>query len=245
VSRAEIKVGDFELKIEIESGKIGERLGQLLDAIVVTERAVPVVVAPIQEIPVPKPKPKPVVKKAVTKPVVATKPVKSKIKPKPKKAIEPAVKKSPVAVKELPKPTPVQKKIEQLVKPKAATTEIKKEIKPEPEPEKKPVIIEEPIKPKAKVETKTTGDFAKFLKNFKEPLNEPYTILAFARFEDQSFDSTKYYDAIDSMGKMTPKIRKRFQIYTNLLTKLGKIESPSKGTFRITEKGKIDLDKKR
>ena len=245
MSKAEIKVGDFELRIEIESGKIGEELSKLLDAIVMAEPAVPEVVAPIKEIPAPKPKQKKIVKEVKKERVIAKKPKGKKVEAKSEELKKPVAKKEPTAIKKTPKSTPVQKKIEQIAKPKAATPEIKEATKPQATPEKKPVLVEPPAKPEAKIETKVKGDFGKYLSNFKESLNEPYTILAFASFSARPFDSIEYYEAIEKMGKMTPKIRKRFQIYTNLLTKLGKIESPSKGTYKITEKGKIDLDKKR
>ncbi|HDR91484.1 MAG TPA: hypothetical protein ENN75_04465 [candidate division Zixibacteria bacterium] len=62
---------------------------------------------------------------------------------------------------------------------------------------------------------------------------------------NRPFEAKEYFDAVDSIGRLNPKTRKRFLIYTNLLAKLGKIDTPKKNTFSITEKGRADLQKKR
>lgn len=103
-----------------------------------------------------------------------------------------------------------------------------------------------PAEPEKKEEEKGGPDvsFGKYLTNFKK-LSKPETILAFGEWIDKPFKSKDYFAVEKDRGALTKNIRKGFHPRLTGLKKADKIKNVSKGVYRITEKGKRTLDKKR
>jgi len=109
----------------------------------------------------------------------------------------------------------------------------------------------EVLKPEGKDKTDESGErpadqvsFGKHLTKYVK-LSKPEVLLAFANWYGKPFKSKDFFAVEKERGTLTKSLHKGFHPRLTGLRKAGKIEIASKGLYKITNKGKQSLERKR